>query len=130
MKPFHRYLLFQVPGWLTIAAVMGFLHVTADVSVGLGLEVVAVVVALDFVLYPFFRHSYSSRAMTGVETLIGRHGRVLKALAPEGMIRIQAETWKASLLDPTQTAAIGETVEVMAIRGLTLLVRRLSEGAT
>jgi membrane protein implicated in regulation of membrane protease activity len=129
MNPFHRYLLFQVPGWLTVAAVMGFLHVTAGVSAGLGITVLAVVVALDFVLYPFFRHSYASRAMTGVETLIGRHGRVLKALAPDGMIRVQAETWKASLLDSTQPAAIGETVEVMAIRGLTLVVRRLSERA-
>jgi membrane protein implicated in regulation of membrane protease activity len=125
MKPFHRYLLFQVPGWLTMAALMGFLHVSAGVSGRLGVGVVTLMVALDFVLYPFFRHSYASRAQTGVEALMGERGKVLRALDPEGAIRVHAERWKARMLEPGQAAAEGEEVEVLGIRGLTLLVRRL-----
>ena len=125
MKAFHRYVLFQIPGWLTVAAVMGFLHVSAGVSARTGIGVVAFMVALDFVLYPFFRHSYASRAVTGAEALTGAQGKVLRALTPEGIIRVHGERWKARMIDPSQSAAEGETVEVMGIRGLTLLVRRL-----
>jgi membrane protein implicated in regulation of membrane protease activity len=125
MKPFHRYLLFQVPGWLTVAAVMGFLHASAGVSGRIGVSVVACMVALDFVLYPFFRHSYAARAQTGPDTLIGARGRVVKALSPEGAVRVGAERWKARMEEADQKAAEGETVEVTGIRGLTLLVRRL-----
>ncbi len=126
MKPFHRYLLFQVPGWLTVAAVMGFLHATAAVSGLVGVSVVTCMVTLDFVLYPFFRHSYATRAQTGPDTLIGARGRVVKALAPDGAIRVGAERWKARMEPADQEAAEGEAVEVTGIRGLTLLVRRLS----
>jgi membrane protein implicated in regulation of membrane protease activity len=125
MKPFHRYLLFQIPGWLTVAAVMGFLHASAGVSAVTGAGVVGFMMALDFVLYPFFRHSYASRAQTGVEALIGQPGKVVRPLEPVGLIRVRAEDWKARMVEPGRTASKGETVEVMGIRGLTLLVRRL-----
>jgi len=125
MKPFLRYLLFQIPGWVTVGAVMGLLHGSAGVSARLGAGVVVFMMALDLALYPFFRHAYTSRAVTGVETLIGEKGLVLRELAPEGYVRVRAVRWKARLLLANQTAAEGETVEVMGIRGLTLLVRRL-----
>jgi membrane protein implicated in regulation of membrane protease activity len=124
MKPFYRYLLFQVPGWLTVAAVMGFLHATAGISASLAVGVVVFMIALDFVLYPFFRHSYASGAQAGPETLIGARGRVTRALDPAGMVRIRGERWKAVVEQPGASAKEGDTVEVIEIRGLTLIVRR------
>jgi membrane protein implicated in regulation of membrane protease activity len=124
MKPFHRYLLFQVPGWMTVAAVMGFLHVSAGVSASLGVAVVAFLVALDFVLYPFFRHSYASGAQVGPEALMGQRATVVKELAPEGFVRLRGERWKARMVEHGQHAGEGDIVEIAGIRGLTLLVRR------
>ncbi len=125
MRPIQRYLLFQVPGWLTLAGVMGFLHVSAAVSTSMALGVIGLFIALDFLLYPFFRHSYASRAQAGPETLVGRKVRVVEPLAPEGVVRIHAERWRARMLEASQSAAPGETVEVAGIDGLTLLVRPL-----
>ena len=127
MKPFYRYLFFQVPGWLTIAAVMGFLHATASVAASLAIGVVVFMIALDFALYPFFRHSYASRAQAGPETLIGATARVIKALDPIGMVRIRGERWKAVVEQPGVSALEGDTVEIIEIRGLTLIVRRAGE---
>ena len=124
MKPFHRYLLFQIPGWLTVGAVMGFLSVSAGVSASLSVGVTAVVIALDFALYPFFRHSYASRAQAGPEALVGGRARVMRTLDPEGRVRIHGESWKARIVPTEQSAAEGETVEVTGVHGLMLLVRR------
>ena len=125
MKPFYRYLLFQVPGWLVVSAVMGFLHSAAEVSATVGVGVVGFMVALDFGLYPLFRHSYTSRAQVGVEALSGTKGKVVRSLSPEGFVRVRGERWRARTLEPDGRAEEGETVEIMDARGLTLLVRPL-----
>ena len=127
MKPFYRYVLFQVPGWITVSAVMGFLHASAGVSARMSFAVVGLLIALDFVLYPLFRHSYASRAQVGPEAMAGRRGKVVRALEPEGFVRVQGERWKARMLERSHNAAEGDTVEVMGVRGLTLLVRRLEK---
>jgi membrane protein implicated in regulation of membrane protease activity len=88
-------------------------------------SVVVFMMALDFVLYPFFRHTYASPAQVGPETLIGARARVTKALAPDGIVRIRGVRWKAILGEPKAAAKEGDTVEVTEIRGLTLIVRLL-----
>jgi membrane protein implicated in regulation of membrane protease activity len=127
MKPFPRYLLFQTPGWLTVSGVMGFLHVSAGVSLGISAGVVALMIALDFALYPFFRHSYASRAQVGPETLVGQRGRVVRPLDPEGFVRIRGERWKARMIEGDRVGAEGDTIEVLGVRGLTVLVRRVEQ---
>ena len=60
--------------------------------------------------------------VTGAEGMIGLAGEVTEPLAPAGVVRVGDELWKAkSAGDEIDT---GEEVEVVALKGLTLTVRR------
>ena len=59
-------------------------------------------------------------ATTGQESLVGARGKVVTPLSPEGRIRLDGETWKASSVD--RRLASGENVVVVRCHGLTLVV--------
>ena len=125
MKPFHRYLLFQTPGWVVVGAIAGALNAWFGLAPRIGLAMVGLVVVSDVLLYPFFRHSYEAPHQTGPESLIGERAAVVRALAPDGYVKLRGERWKARLLEPHERAEVGETVEALGLRGLTLLVRKV-----
>ena len=58
----------------------------------------------------------------GPEALVGRVGLATTDLAPAGVVRVDSETWSAEALDPP--VAAGESVEVVAVQGVTLYVKR------
>jgi membrane-bound serine protease (ClpP class) len=60
----------------------------------------------------------------GVDEMIGLVGQASTALAPEGKIFIRGEYWN---VESDQSIEPGEPVEVVAVDGLTLRVRRASE---
>lgn len=126
MSPFLRYLLFQTPGWCVAAGIAAGLHSMFGVPGKIAASMVALLVALDFALYPLFRHSYSARSATGVESLIGEHGIAQTALEPRGFVVIRGERWQARLADASDRAATGARVQVLAVRGLTLVVSQAS----
>jgi membrane-bound serine protease (ClpP class) len=64
-----------------------------------------------------------SRVTTGREGMIGQIGVVRKALEPKGTIEVHGELWNARADGPV---AEGESVEVTAMNGLLLDVRRKS----
>jgi membrane protein implicated in regulation of membrane protease activity len=66
------------------------------------------------------------RAATGAETLIGRTGKVLSPLAPEGQIELSGEIWKARC---AAGAEVGEAVTVVSRDGLTLVVEPVGADA-
>ena len=59
---------------------------------------------------------------TGREALVGRKARVRRALNPEGTIFLEGELWSAVAEDGP--IARGEEVEVLALEGFRLRVRR------
>ena len=61
---------------------------------------------------------------TGVEGLIHEIGVARSPLAPRGKVFVHGELWDAVAEEPV---ALGEPVEVMAVRNLTLAVRRRPE---
>lgn len=63
-------------------------------------------------------------AAAGVETLVGRVGRVQTDLAPRGTVHVAGEVWTAETEDEPLPA--GSRVEVVQVDGLTLRVRRYS----
>jgi membrane-bound serine protease (ClpP class) len=65
-----------------------------------------------------------SRPVTGVESLVGQQGVVRLPLDPEGTVWLAGELWTAVADDGP--LAEGEQVEVVAIEGLRLRVRRSS----
>ena len=62
------------------------------------------------------------RVSGGPEELIGATGVALTALDPQGVVRVRGEEWTAEAVD--DPIAEGTEVEVLAIDGLTLKVRR------
>jgi len=59
------------------------------------------------------------RVTTGPEALVGATGEALTDLAPRGQIRVHGEIWQAEAVG---RLAAGTTVEVVQLRGLTLVV--------
>jgi membrane-bound serine protease (ClpP class) len=61
------------------------------------------------------------RQVAGVGELIGAVGRAQSALAPEGSVFVRGEYWTARADEPIRA---GERVEILAVEGLRLRVRR------
>ncbi len=49
----------------------------------------------DWILYPWLRSVYQVSTRTGSKTLIGCKGVAESHLAPEGLIRVRGELWRA-----------------------------------
>ena len=62
-----------------------------------------------------------SKQTAGVSELIGQRGKVATALAPDGKVFVRGEYWNASA---DEEIAQGESVEITAVEGLRLRVRR------
>jgi membrane-bound serine protease (ClpP class) len=61
------------------------------------------------------------RLRTGPETLVGELATVVAVCDPDGRVRVRGELWNAH---SSETAAVGESVRIAAIDGLTLEVER------
>lgn len=59
------------------------------------------------------------RVQVGAEALIGATAKVIEPCRPEGLVRVQGELWRARC---EEGADVGETVQVVALDGLTLVV--------
>ncbi|MFM9077214.1 MAG: NfeD family protein [Solirubrobacterales bacterium] len=60
---------------------------------------------------------------SGPEHLIGTMAEVRESLSPVGQVFVDGGLWKARLEGEEVRAGVGEEVEIVAIDGLTLLVR-------
>lgn len=115
-----RYLLFQIPGWALLAVVLVAAMAWWDLSGALAASIFALFVIKDAVLFPFVRVAYEPKSGGGAQALVGQRVVAEEALAPEGYVRIGAELWRAELA--RGAARRGETLRVVAVRGLTLVV--------
>ncbi|WP_087035470.1 NfeD family protein [Thermococcus litoralis] len=70
--------------------------------------------------------AHRRKAQTGKEEMIGLSGEVVEPLAPEGMIRVRGELWRARSRDG-ETINVGEKVKVVGMDGLKLIVVREKE---
>ncbi|NOY99295.1 MAG: nodulation protein NfeD [Chloroflexi bacterium] len=79
--------------------------------------------------------SFALRALrapvrTGRTSLIGNTGTAQSALDPSGTVRAGSELWSAELAEGAEAIQKGERIEVVAVEGLRLKVRKLDEGTT
>jgi membrane-bound serine protease (ClpP class) len=96
--------------------------------VGLSLWLVALMTALvggsaAFLLAAAVR-AHEQVPLLGEQTPVGKLGVAVSDLAPEGIVRVESETWTAIATDGIIRA--GEAIEVVAVQGLRLDVRRPS----
>lgn len=129
MRPFGKYLLVQIPGWLLVALALGALRYWFDLPLWAVAGGFVLWVAKDLALYSWVRPSYEpGDERTGAERLIGARGVVRQTLDPAGYVHVRGELWRAETLPGAPPIPAGVSVEVRGARGLTLLVSPPSEG--
>lgn len=85
--------------------------------------IVAVWVAKDAILYPFLWRSYDPSDPAALPYPVeGAKGVAIDRIDPSGLVRIWGELWRAELSRGARRIEEGETVQVNARHGLTLLV--------
>jgi membrane protein implicated in regulation of membrane protease activity len=67
--------------------------------------------------------SSSPATMTGIPRLVGQHAVVLETVDQHhGLVKLHGEHWSARAYDPAQVLEVGQTVNVMEIKGAMALV--------
>jgi membrane-bound serine protease (ClpP class) len=61
----------------------------------------------------------------GPESLIGRKGYVHTELRPVGIVQLHGERWSAERVEGKEPLPAGERVQVIAIQGVRLFVRKV-----
>ena len=81
----------------------------------------------DWILYPWLRSAYEVSIRRGSKTLIGHKGMTESHLAPEGLIRVRGELWRAVAIPRDLTIQTGIAVEIVDADGMTVFVRPLRD---
>lgn len=117
-----RYTLIQLPEAGLVATLL-YLAVHHDwLTVTTALLLAGLWVIKDAALYPLYRHALRDGPPVGAAALVGRQGRTVTALSPEGHVRLNGEHWRARLTSGDYLPS-GVAVTVVHFEGLTLLVR-------
>jgi membrane-bound ClpP family serine protease len=122
---FARYLLFEIPGWIVAALVLGLLVHFGELSLRTAAILLAVFVLKDFALYPVLRVGYLPSPPDGASSLVGALGTARDRLDPVGWVRVGSELWRAEVVREQAPVEAGARVRVIAVgRELTLRVER------
>ena len=65
--------------------------------------------------------AYRAPVRTGAEALVGRKAVVVSGLEPTGTVRLNGEAWRATA--EGDWIAVGASVEIVGVEGVTLRVR-------
>ncbi|MBA7562189.1 hypothetical protein ES708_03838 [subsurface metagenome] len=92
---------------------------------------VLIIVMLAWGAYTIITYRMGTRALRrkpvhGLTAMLGSEGKVVSPLAPEGMVRIKGELWRAKSASGRMDT--GEEVTVVRQDGLKLIVRKRSPG--
>ena len=117
-----RYLLWQVPGWITVAAALAVLSWLGGLPAWLVPLGVAAVVVKDLAMYRIVRPALDPPRAR----LLGARGRAVERLAPVGYVRVAGELWRAETTGGVIPA--GAEIVVRGEEGLTLRVEPIEAG--
>jgi len=125
------------PLWYTVQAIVGTIIEEAilvavvlwvlpyfNIHVPLwGLAVLVVGLAIfSYITYRIGRPTFLLRPRVAPEAIVGREGKVVRSLAPEGYVKVQGVLWKATCGESALES--GDEVVVVAVEGLRLIVCR------
>lgn len=118
-------------GMLTVAGVISLvlgsvmLFKTPEPALRVSVELIAMLASFSLLVVGFLAYmayrAYRNPVRTGAEGLIHKVGTARSPLSPRGKVFVHGEIWDAVAEEPVAT---GERVEVVAVRNLTLAVRR------
>lgn len=125
---FARYLRYQAPGLLVLAAALAaavrYDLVDAPMAAGLLL----MWIAKDLALYPLLKRAYEPSGHGYPSRLVGTLATARENLAPRGYVGVAGELWRAEARREDAPIRAGETVVITGAVGTRLLVRR-AQGA-
>jgi membrane-bound serine protease (ClpP class) len=97
---------------------------TARVSLGVVLVATAVTTAFFLFVVGAGLRAQKRKVATGAPGLVGQRAVAIGRLAPDGMVKIGDEIWRAVASSPVEA---GESVEITGVEGLTLRVRPVAK---
>jgi membrane-bound serine protease (ClpP class) len=111
---------------LVIGSLMLFKSPDPALRVSLEVIVMAASTTIVVVLFLMFQvlRAHRAQVRTGVEGMVHERGRAQSDLAPRGKVFVHGEIWDAESEAP---ALRGDPVEVVAVQGMRLRVRPLTE---
>ncbi|KIH77845.1 NfeD-like C-terminal, partner-binding [Geoalkalibacter ferrihydriticus] len=117
-----RYAVLQIPALALLTAGMLLVGHWWDLPAVLPWLIIGGWLLKDVLLFPLVWRSYDPDPQPHGNTLIGCEGEVVRALTPQGMVRVHDELWQARLKDQGDCLPSGRRVLVSAMEGLTLIV--------
>ncbi len=120
--------LVAVGAFLLYVAVVGvsFIGLAAVDEAALAATLFAVAAIIIVIFAEGFKAQFK-HVKTGKEALIGATGTATTPLTPRGEVRVMSEFWEATAQEAT--IAAGQTVQVIAMDGLTLVVKAAEQKA-
>ena len=107
--------LFNSPG------TPSFLRVSVPLVIGVSLGTAAIF----FVILTIALRAQRAPISMGQESLIGRTGTATSGIAPTGTIQLGGELWTSVLAQGEEPIAEGAQVEVIEVRGVRVIVRKM-----
>lgn len=115
------YLIWQVPGWLLVAAIAFAVQRVTAIPWWTVTVLVAAWIVKDLVMYRVLRQALRPPRSPAH---VGAHGETVEWLSPSGYVRVGGELWRAEARDGRAIAA-GARVVVREARGLSLVVEEV-----
>jgi len=124
MHPALRYWLFQLPGLVVLAMLLGFALRQDWITPAMAGLAIALWIIKDAVLYiPWARALRKTPVPYGRQALIGRAGRATTRISRQsGYVKVNGETWHARCAHTPIEA--GARIRVIAAEGMQLRVER------
>ncbi|MFZ0241163.1 MAG: NfeD family protein [Desulfobacterales bacterium] len=120
----RRYALIQLPGLLLLILLILLVNrLWLSIPSWMGLAIVALAVIKDVILFPLTWRAYAAGDPNDPSVMIGRRGKVISRLDPEGYVQVQGELWRAEADEGDRPVEKGRSVTVAGRDGLKLFVR-------
>jgi membrane protein implicated in regulation of membrane protease activity len=128
LSTFARYLCYQAPGVVVLAAALAAAVRFDLVGASMARGLLLVWIAKDLALYPLLKRAYEPSGHGYPSRLVGTLARAREDLAPRGYVGVAGELWRAEVRREDAPIRAGETVVITGAVGMRLLVRR-AQGA-
>jgi len=122
-----KYTLLQFPALAALAIGLMLVRKWAYLPSWISWAIIAFWVAKDVVLFPFVWRSYDTRPSDNAFSMRGQRGIAEEKIDPSGYARIHGELWMVMVMDGDLPIEKGEALEVVDIKGLTLIVRAVKK---
>jgi membrane-bound ClpP family serine protease len=105
---------------LALAVLLGLPRLGVHIPLAGLVAMMVAWLAVSVVIYRAGSRALRRKAVAGLSTMVGTRGKVVKRLAPRGVVRIKGELWEAT--SSSGDIAVGEEIIVTGQEGLRLVV--------